>query len=124
MLHTQIIQLVGKYRALAPRAWQQLPGTELPLLPEDALRFADELRALGVAIMGLDGWFYVEGDPNRVCEDPYVHFYVGDVVLAGHDAVERSVTLIKEYILNHFPPTHQRVSFTLAPYAAGTAPEG
>lgn len=114
-LHAQLAEVLATYRSLAPAGWREGPlmGGELPLPPEHALRLADDLQALGVAIMGIDGWVYLDEQKEHIVEDRTIDFYVGDEVLTSDDAVRRSVALVKEYITTRLPKTTPLVSFTL-----------
>ena len=53
----KLIELLGRYEPLGV-----LKGGELCLRPRDALNLVSELEALGVPIMGLDGWYYANSE--------------------------------------------------------------
>lgn len=98
----------------AYRAVGFVKGGELLLPPDDMLRLADELEALGIAITGVTGWYYVKpDDKTAVVEDLGADFSVSEAELRGKNAVQRSVAMVKEYIVSKLPERTAFVSFTL-----------
>jgi hypothetical protein len=113
MIQNALKQLMNSYRSFGPPGWREAPllRGEIPLHPPDAIRLADDLEVLGIPIMGLDGWSYTL-DGQYVFETLF-HYYVGDDVLSSPDAVQRSVSLIKEFIATQLPDHIPLVAFTL-----------
>ncbi len=91
--------LFEKYQPLG-----QWKAGELLLKPADALRFADELAAVGVRIWGVDLWYYVE---DGICEDP------GCLDLSSLWGAEPAefVVEVKQLITSRLPPHIALVSF-------------
>lgn len=107
-------EVLARYHNLAPPGWREdnwLPG-EIPLLPIDAVRLADEVGALGIPIMGVTGWSYTGDTESAVFERPG-GYYVGDKILSDDDAVAHSLALVKKYITTGLHPLIHRVALNL-----------
>jgi hypothetical protein len=74
----ELTSLIKKYEPLG-----QWEAGELLLRPADALRFADDLLAIGVPLWGVDIWYYVEGG---IAEDPVVSISAGQSGLNGQSS--------------------------------------
>ena len=103
MKREQVAAVLERYKPLGIVRGRQF-GAELLLRPQDALRLADELGKLGVPIAGVDGWKYVNREHGTVRQDIDVDFSVDDALLRQHDAVERSVALVKDFIRHQLLP--------------------
>jgi hypothetical protein len=102
----QLLSLVKKYKR---RGATVVGAVELALSPAEAMEFADEVGKLGIAITGVDGWFYIGDELAQAIE---VDFYVGDDVLVLENKVALSVENVKEYIQSGLPKRVDKVSFT------------
>jgi hypothetical protein len=104
-----LTQIMGQYRHLGV-----VKGGELLLRPDDALRLAEELGRIGIAIMGCDGWYYVKPDDDRwIAQDLAVDYYVGDDILQCDEPVRRSVEAVKQFIKTEVTERTAFISFTL-----------
>jgi len=108
MMKEQLIHLLEAYRSLGI-----VKGGELCLPPHDALRLADDLEAIGVVVMGLDGWYYIDQDKGMIAQDLSVDLYVGDDVLRSSNSVHNSISIVKDFISTRLPERIAFVSFTL-----------
>jgi hypothetical protein len=99
----ELANLIKKYEPLG-----QWEAGELLLRPADALRFADDLLAIGVSIWGIDIWFYVEGG---IAEDPSCCDFSGAV--GPEWPIERVFSEAKRFIADRLPPHIELVSFVL-----------
>ncbi len=108
---SELAQVLGKYRPLGV-----LMGRELCLRPDEALLLVNDLEAIGVPIMGLDGWCYANPE-HRVngwlMQDLDTDLYVGDTVLRGNNRAHESARIVREYLLHHLLERTEYVSFTL-----------
>lgn len=87
-------------------------GGELVLSVNDAMDFAEALKEIGVAIMGVDGWYYVDAEKKYLAQNLAVDFTVDETILRQKStAVENSISLVKEYLETCGP--FSLVSFTL-----------
>ncbi|MFN8375869.1 MAG: hypothetical protein U0694_23725 [Anaerolineae bacterium] len=59
-----LIRLFVKYQART----SFLKGSEFLMPPDDALKLVDELKSLGVLIMGSSGWYDVDRERNWIGE--------------------------------------------------------
>jgi|GEM_PF-3569864 len=108
---SRLRQLLDKYVPVGI-VW----GNELCLRPTDTLRLVDDLEALGVAILGVDGWRFSnpEHEHNRwLTPDLSVDFYVGDEALRSSDPVRESAKLVRYYLTHSRPEGTQLISLSL-----------
>ncbi|MBN1123042.1 MAG: hypothetical protein JXJ17_18350 [Anaerolineae bacterium] len=104
----RFVEILERYRPLGI-----IKAGELLLRPDDALRLADELGQLGIAILGCDGWYYVKpGDDKAIAQDLAADFFVGNDVLQGNDSVQKSVKAVKQFIVTSIPEKTDFISFT------------
>jgi hypothetical protein len=87
-----------------------IKGRDLLLNPSDALEMAEKLGEVGVPIMGISGWYYVDRSKGYIAEDLEADFSVGDEIWFSPNRLERSVAKVKSYIQNSLPPTTELVS--------------
>jgi hypothetical protein len=77
-------------------------GGELLLKPKDALDLIDELEAIGIAIWGIDTWFYWEPDTKqRLAEDVGRDINVPDAIMASPEAIKMSASMARDFIQHH-----------------------
>lgn len=102
-------------------------GKELCLRPADALRLVDDLEALGITILGVDGWYFSSPEHERkgwLIPDLGVDLYVGDKVLQSSDPSQESARVIRDYLMHSLPEHAQFVSLSLhIPMAWDVFPE-
>jgi hypothetical protein len=102
-----LTEIMNKYRQLGI-----VKGKELLLPPDQALRLADDLEGVGVAIMSLDGWYYVDRDRGWIVQDLKTDLSLDSDVYSGMQGVHRSVLAVKTF-LNQLSRQVDFVSFTL-----------
>lgn len=107
-MKVELIKLLEKYLPLGV-----VKGGELALPPQEALCLATDLQTLGVAITGLDGWYYVNDDPQKIAQDLEVDLTLDENMVHGQAGVKQSAVLIKQFITDFLPPRTRLVSFSL-----------
>ena len=107
-MKTRLTQLLASYQ---PRGI--IKGRELCLPPTEALNLANDLTALGVAITGVDGWYYVDKDRGWLVQDLGTDFSVPDGVLRGPHSVHESAIVVKGFIASRLSKKTELVSFSL-----------
>src|SRR5262245_14512409 len=108
-MQDQLVELMKKYRSIG-----LLKAGQLLLKPDDALRLADELEPLGIAVMGLDTWCYKEFEARTTLSQEQMQtLEIKPDVLIGPRAVQESITLVKRFITQSLPPNAVFVSLTL-----------
>ncbi len=108
---SRLRQLLDKYVPVGI-VW----GNELCMRPIDALRLVDDLEALGVAILGVDGWRFSNPEHEHtrwLTPDLSVDFYVGDEALRSSDPARESARLVRYYLTHSSPEGTQFVSLSL-----------
>lgn len=102
----ELLSLVANYKR---RGAIVMGSAELALSPDLAMEFAGDIGKLGIAITGVDGWFYIGDELAQALE---IDFYVGDDVLASENKVTLSIESVKDFIRNNLSPRTAKVSFT------------
>lgn len=103
----QFRDLARKYRSRAIKK-----GGILLFSLEDALQLAGEFAALGVPVLGLEAWYYVEYEGKvMIAEDPYAPDF-SDLVYEPNSA-SKIATATREYIMNERPERIKFISFVL-----------
>ncbi len=76
---------------------------ELNLPPDDAIAFAEQLRTIGVGVLGLNLWYYGEGDTEK----SHLLEYIGEPsfgeFIDDPEFVDKSINAAKEFIANRLP---------------------
>ena len=108
MTKLKLLQIMSEYRSLGV-----VKGGELCLPPDDALRLSYELQHLGVAIMGLDGWYYLDQDQEAVVQELAVDMSVEHKILLSDNAALQTAQLVRKLIKGSLPERIALVSFTL-----------
>ena len=90
-------------------------GSELLLPPDSAVDLASEVARLGIVILGVDTWHYVDRNDHSkgIVEEVEYDQAVPEEVLGGPDAVLRSATIVRNYILRNLPSSTQFVSLVV-----------
>lgn len=102
----KFLQLIRQYLDIGI-----LKGTEILLSPKLALKMANELRELGIPLMGITGWYLLK--EGEIVEDLDVDYYVGDEIFLSENAVAESHDAVKTYLLNRLPETATYISLDL-----------
>ena len=89
----QLRGLIQRYRPLGI-----VKGNELLLSPKDALYFANDLKAIDISIMGVDGWHFVDKSKGWIVQDLTVEFGVDEDILQMENASEKSVEQVTKFL--------------------------
>ncbi len=103
-----IQRIIAKYRAEGI-----VKGSEFLLPPETAVCLVDDLEAIGVVILGVDGWRYVDKEKGWIVQDLEVELSVDDMILQGDQPARRSAALARDFIANRLPKKVDFVSLIL-----------
>lgn len=109
MLQSLLSDLMAQYRPLG-----MIKAGVLLLKPDDALRLAEDLEKLDVAIMGLDCWCYSDRDGrSTITQDAALSVEIDPKILNSDRAVQDSVMRVKRFISGELPPNAIFISLTL-----------
>ncbi len=93
----KVAQYVTLMRSYRPKGLDW--GGELLLKPKDALDLINALEGIGVAIWGIDTWFYWEPDTQqRLAEDVGRDLNIPDDIMTSPEAVKLSVAMARDFI--------------------------
>jgi hypothetical protein len=92
-MKTELAELIARHR---PHGIEW--GGELLLPPARALELLDDTERLGIAVLGADGWHYVNREKGWIVEEPEADLAVPESVLEGPDAVHRSAEIARGFI--------------------------
>src|SRR5260221_5231721 len=73
-------------------------GSELLLPPKDAIRLLDDLVKIDIAVMGTDGWHYVNREKGWIVQDLAVDFSVDELLLGQLDSAQKTVVAAKQFL--------------------------
>jgi hypothetical protein len=96
----KVAQYLALMRSYRPKGlvW----GGELLLKPKDALGLIDALETTGIAIWGIDTWFYWEPDTKqRLAEDVGRDLNIPDAIMASPEAIKISASMARDFIQHH-----------------------
>ncbi len=107
IMATKLPSLIDKYNEIGLKK-----GSSLLFSPQDALRFANDLEVIGVGIVGLELWYYLEKEgQSHIVENPYGPEF--GMELAPANSVQKSIEAAKNYIAHQLPEDTALVSFVL-----------